>query len=180
MNDQELLRYSRHILLPRSTSKASRQSLDARVLVLGAGGLGSPAAMYLAAAGVGTIVLCDGDTVDLTNLQRQILHAEESVGMAKVLSGARTLERLNPHVRWRRSARLEGATLEEAVGRADLVLDCSDNCNPPCGQSSLCSPSQALGVRCGDPLRRATRGVRLAPDGQPLLSLPVSGRRRCG
>ena len=128
MNDQELLRYSRHILLPEIDIEGQQAILDARVLVLGAGGLGSPAAMYLAAAGVGTIVLCDGDTVDLTNLQRQILHAEESVGMAKVLSGARTLERLNPHVKVEAvAARLEGEALEEAVGRADLVLDCSDN-----------------------------------------------------
>ena len=128
MNDQELLRYSRHILLPEIDIEGQQAILDARVLVLGAGGLGSPAAMYLAAAGVGTIVLCDGDTVDLTNLQRQILHTEESVGTSKVRSGAQTLGRLNPHVRVEAvAARLEGEALEEAVGRADLVLDCSDN-----------------------------------------------------
>ena len=128
MNDQELLRYSRHILLPEIDIEGQQAILDARVLVLGAGGLGSPAAMYLAAAGVGTIVLCDGDTVDLTNLQRQILHTEESVGTSKVLSGAQTLGRLNPHVSVEAvAARLEGEALEEAVGRADLVLDCSDN-----------------------------------------------------
>lgn len=128
MNDQELLRYSRHILLPEIDIEGQQAILDGRALVLGAGGLGSPAAMYLAAAGVGTIVLCDGDTVDLTNLQRQILHAEETVGMAKVDSGARTLARLNPHVRVETLAlRLEGEALEEQVARADVVLDCSDN-----------------------------------------------------
>lgn len=128
MNDQELLRYSRHILLPEIDIEGQQAILDSRALILGAGGLGSPAAMYLAAAGVGTIVLCDGDTVDLTNLQRQILHVEESVGIAKVISGARTLAGINPHVRVEAlGARLEGAALDEQVAKSDIVLDCSDN-----------------------------------------------------
>ena len=80
MNDQQLLRYSRHILLPQLGIEGQERLLAARALVVGAGGLGSPAAMYLASAGLGTIVLCDGDTVDLTNLQRQILHHSASVG----------------------------------------------------------------------------------------------------
>ncbi|MCB1901299.1 MAG: molybdopterin-synthase adenylyltransferase MoeB [Rhodocyclaceae bacterium] len=128
MTDQELLRYSRHILLPEIDIEGQQAILDSRVLVLGAGGLGSPAAMYLAAAGVGTIVLCDGDIVDLTNLQRQILHVEESVGLAKVISGARSLTQLNPHVKVESlGVRLEGSALEEQVASADVVLDCSDN-----------------------------------------------------
>ena len=99
MNDEQLLRYSRHILLPEIGVEGQDRLLRARVLVIGAGGLGSPASMYLAAAGVGTVVLCDDDTVDLTNLQRQILHTAESVGRPKVVSGRETLLRLNPGIR---------------------------------------------------------------------------------
>jgi molybdopterin-synthase adenylyltransferase len=128
MNDDQLLRYSRHILLTEIGVEGQQAFLDARVLVVGAGGLGSPAAMYLAAAGVGTLVLCDGDTVDLTNLQRQILHSADAVGLAKVESGRRTLHRLNPETRVETlDFRLEGAALAEQVRLADVVLDCSDN-----------------------------------------------------
>jgi len=128
MNDDQLLRYSRHILLPEIGVEGQEAILTSRVLVVGAGGLGSPAAMYLAAAGVGTVVLCDGDTVDLTNLQRQILHSAEGVGRLKVESGRDTLLRLNPQARVEALAqRLEGAALDEQVAASDLVLDCSDN-----------------------------------------------------
>jgi adenylyltransferase/sulfurtransferase len=128
MNDDQLLRYSRHILLPQIGIEGQDAIVNARVLVVGAGGLGSPAAMYLAAAGVGTLVLADGDTVDLTNLQRQILHSQEGVGRLKVESGRDTLARLNPEVRVVPLAhRLEGEALEDEVGLADVVLDCSDN-----------------------------------------------------
>ncbi|KON80876.1 molybdopterin-synthase adenylyltransferase MoeB [Azoarcus sp. PA01] len=128
MNDDQLLRYSRHILLPEIGVEGQEAILASRVLVIGAGGLGSPAAMYLAAAGVGTVVLCDGDTVDLTNLQRQILHSAEGVGRLKVESGRDTLLRLNPQARIEPLAmRLDGAALDEQVAAADLVLDCSDN-----------------------------------------------------
>ena len=128
MNDDQLLRYSRHILLPEIGVEGQEAILAARVLVVGAGGLGSPAAMYLAAAGVGTLVLCDGDTVDLTNLQRQILHSAEGVGRLKVESGRDTLLRLNPFARVETVAeRLEGEALDAQVAAADVVLDCSDN-----------------------------------------------------
>ncbi|CAB1367582.1 HesA/MoeB/ThiF family protein [Denitratisoma oestradiolicum] len=128
MNDQQLLRYSRHILLPEIGIEGQQRLLDARVLVVGAGGLGSPAAYYLASAGIGTLVLADGDTVDLTNLQRQILHREAAVGQPKAASGARTLAELNPECRVIPLAeRLEGERLEAEVAAADLVLDCSDN-----------------------------------------------------
>lgn len=128
MNDDQLLRYSRHILLPEIGVEGQEALLAARVLVLGAGGLGSPASMYLAAAGVGTVVLADNDTVDLTNLQRQILHTADSVGDFKVASGARTLHRLNPLARVETLAmRLEGDALDEQVALADVVLDCCDN-----------------------------------------------------
>lgn len=128
MNDDQLLRYSRHILLPEIGVEGQEAILAARVLVVGAGGLGSPAAMYLAAAGVGTLVLADGDTVDLTNLQRQILHTQEAVGRLKVESGRDTLARLNPLAQVEAlGLRLEDGALEEQVARADVVLDCSDN-----------------------------------------------------
>ncbi|ATE60854.1 HesA/MoeB/ThiF family protein [Thauera sinica] len=128
MNDDQLLRYSRHILLPEIDVAGQEAILGARVLVVGAGGLGSPAAMYLAAAGVGTLALADDDAVDLTNLQRQILHSTQAVGQPKVESGRDTLHRLNPLCRVETIARrLEGEALAEQVAAADVVLDCSDN-----------------------------------------------------
>jgi len=128
VNDQELLRYSRHILLPQIGIEGQEKLLAARVLVLGAGGLGSPAALYLASAGIGTLVIADGDTVDLTNLQRQILHRTATIGLPKVASGKATLADLNPecHV-IALQERLAGERLDEEVAAADLVLDCSDN-----------------------------------------------------
>ncbi len=128
MNDNQLLRYSRHILLPQIGIEGQDAIVAARVLVVGAGGLGSPAAMYLAAAGVGTLVLADGDTVDLTNLQRQILHSQKSIGRLKVESGADALVLLNPETRVIPLARrLEDAELDAEIALADVVLDCSDN-----------------------------------------------------
>jgi molybdopterin/thiamine biosynthesis adenylyltransferase len=128
MDDQQLLRYSRHILLPEIGIEGQEKLLAARVLIIGAGGLGSPAAFYLASAGIGTIVLADGDIVDLTNLQRQILHATDSVGRAKAESGRDTLGRINPLCRVvPLCERLVGERLEAEVAAADVVLDCSDN-----------------------------------------------------
>jgi adenylyltransferase/sulfurtransferase len=128
VNDDQLLRYSRHILLPQIGIEGQERLRAARALVLGAGGLGSPAALYLASAGIGTLALADGDTVDLTNLQRQILHRNDAVGRAKVDSGAATLAALNPdcHV-VPLHERLTGERLEQEVARADVVLDCCDN-----------------------------------------------------
>jgi adenylyltransferase/sulfurtransferase len=128
LNDDQLLRYSRHILLPELGVEGQERLLRAHVLVIGAGGLGSPAALYLASAGIGHITLADGDDVDLTNLQRQILHATRSVGRPKVESGRETLAALNPEVGVQPlRGRLEGAGLDEAIRAVDLVLDCSDN-----------------------------------------------------
>ena len=128
MNDGQLLRYSRHILLDALGIEGQERILRSRVLVLGAGGLGSPAALYLASAGVGTLVLADGDTVDTTNLQRQILHTDARVGQLKALSGQIALAAVNPETRVIPvTERLEGAALEAQVAGADLVLDCSDN-----------------------------------------------------
>jgi adenylyltransferase/sulfurtransferase len=128
MTDEQLLRYSRHILLPEIGIEGQQRLVDARVLVVGAGGLGSPAAYYLASAGVGTLALADGDTVDLTNLQRQILHHTGSIGQPKPDSGRDTLSRINPECRViPLRERLTGTRLDEEVAAADVVLDCSDN-----------------------------------------------------
>ena len=128
MNDAQLLRYSRHILLPQIDIDGQQKLLDARVLIIGAGGLGSPAALYLASAGIGTIALADGDNVDLTNLQRQILHRDDTVGIPKVESGLRRLIESNPECKViALHERLAGNRLAAEVALADVVLDCSDN-----------------------------------------------------
>lgn len=128
MNDDQLLRYSRHILLPEIGVEGQEAIAASKLMIVGAGGLGSPAAMYLAAAGVGEIVLCDGDTVDLTNLQRQILHVAESVGRNKAASGHDTLARVNPLTRVSIvEQRLAGDELAAQIAAVDLVLDCTDN-----------------------------------------------------
>ena len=128
MTDEQLLRYSRHILLPEVGVEGQQKLLSASALVIGAGGLGSPAALYLTAAGVGTITLVDGDDVDLTNLQRQILHATESLGKPKAESGRRALARINPEVKVVPvQQRLGDDALDPLVASSSVVLDCSDN-----------------------------------------------------
>lgn len=128
MNDEQLLRYSRHILLDEIGIEGQTKILGAHALIIGAGGLGSPAALYLASAGVGRITLADGDTVDLTNLQRQILHTQERIGQAKALSGQTALAQINPEVVVEPLVqRLEGEQLESLIGQTDVVLDCCDN-----------------------------------------------------
>jgi molybdopterin/thiamine biosynthesis adenylyltransferase len=128
MTDDQLLRYSRHILLDEIGIEGQQRVLDATVLVIGAGGLGSPAAMYLAASGAGRIILADDDDVDLTNLQRQIMHTTERVGQPKVTSGQAALAHINPQVEvLALKERLQGARLQELVAQASVVLDCSDN-----------------------------------------------------
>ncbi len=128
MNDEQLLRYSRHILLNELGIEGQERLRAAHALVVGAGGLGSPAALYLASAGVGELTLVDGDRVDLTNLQRQILHTTERIGVSKANSGRQALVALNPDVHIETvEDRVEGAALEALVERASIVLDCSDN-----------------------------------------------------
>lgn len=128
LSDQQLLRYSRQIMLPEVEIDGQEAWLNSRVLIVGLGGLGSPASIYLASAGVGHLVLVDDDQVDLTNLQRQIVHTTDRVGESKVESARQTLAALNPEIRIDTLAqRLEGEALTEQVQAADLVLDCSDN-----------------------------------------------------
>ena len=143
MNDNQLLRYSRQIMLPLCDIEGQQKLLTAKVLIVGAGGLGSPAAMYLAAAGVGNIVIYDNDIVDLSNLQRQIAHHTPDIGTDKVISTRQTLNNLNPEVKIRAvKQRLEGENLELEVIQADAVLDCSDNFSTRFAINNACVKQQ--------------------------------------
>jgi molybdopterin/thiamine biosynthesis adenylyltransferase len=128
MDDRQLLRYSRHILLDEVGIEGQERVLGARALIVGAGGLGSPAALYLAASGVGRITLVDDDEVDLTNLQRQVMHTTARIGQPKVESGREALMQINPDIEVTAlRERVAGARLHELVAAHDVVLDCSDN-----------------------------------------------------
>ena len=128
MNDNQLLRYSRHILLPKIGYEGQEKLTKSHALIVGAGGLGSPVALYLAASGVGKLTICDFDTVDLTNLQRQIIHTTQSVGINKAVSAQQTIYEINPEIIvqtiQQKSSEAEFKTL---VTNADVVIDCSDN-----------------------------------------------------
>jgi molybdopterin/thiamine biosynthesis adenylyltransferase len=157
MNDEQLLRYSRHLLLDEIGIEAQQRLLAATALVVGAGGLGSPATLYLAAAGVGRILLADDDEVDLTNLQRQILHRQDRIGQAKAASGRRSLLELNPGIEVRAlEQRLDGDSMDEAVAQAQVVLDCCDNFATRHAINRAC-------VRAGVPL---VSGAAIRFDGQ--------------
>lgn len=128
MNDAQLLRYARHILLDELGIEGQEKLLAARVLIVGAGGLGSPAAMYLASAGVGHLILADDDKVEISNLQRQIMHATDRIGMTKVASGLMTLQALNPDIDVQiRTERMDAQALALQIAEVDVVLDCTDN-----------------------------------------------------
>lgn len=128
LSDDQLLRYSRQIMLPELDVAGQSRLLASRVLLIGLGGLGSPVALYLAAAGVGSLVLVDHDSVDLSNLQRQIAHETDAIGRPKVLSAASTIARLNPDVHTLAiPERLTGARLDAEIARADIVVDATDN-----------------------------------------------------
>jgi len=157
MQDQELLRYSRHILLDAIGIEGQERILAAHALVIGAGGLGSPVAMYLAAAGIGTLTVTDHDTVDLTNLQRQIAHRTASVGSPKVESLKRTVHELNPLTQVNAlQIRADSDTLDALVQAADVVLDCCDNFKTRHAVNAAC-------VRHGKPL---VSGAAIQFDGQ--------------
>lgn len=128
MNDDQLLRYSRHILLDDIGVEGQSRILAGRVLMVGAGGLGSPVALYLGTAGVGRLTIVDHDVVDLTNLQRQIVHGMDRLGQPKALSAARGIAAINPEVMVEALVeRADDARLAELVAQADVVLDCTDN-----------------------------------------------------
>ncbi len=128
MNDIQLQRYARHILLNEIGIEGQQRILNANVLIIGLGGLGSPAALYLAATGVGRLTLCDHDQVDLGNLQRQIAHRTSTIGLSKVASACLTISEINPETVCIEAPLLADAIqLEVLVPEADVVLDCSDN-----------------------------------------------------
>jgi molybdopterin-synthase adenylyltransferase len=157
MDDAQLLRYSRHILLSELGPDAQDKFAAAHALIIGVGGLGAPAAQFLAAAGVGTITICDADHVDLTNLQRQILYATSDIGASKVDAAARRLSAVNPEVRIERiAARVGAGELAPLVAAADVVLDCCDNFATRHAVNAAC-------VRAGKPL---VSGAALRFDGQ--------------
>ena len=157
MTDDDLLRYSRHLLLDEIGIEGQQRLLDARALVIGAGGLGSPVALYLASAGVGQITLVDHDTVSLTNLQRQIAHDMGSLDRLKVESAAARMAALNPGVRVRAlPMRADEALLDAEVPPADVVIDCTDNFATRHRVNAAC-------VRHGRPL---VSGAAIGFDGQ--------------
>ncbi len=128
MNDEQLLRYNRHIMLPQIGIEGQQKLCDAHVLIIGLGGLGSPAAMYLATAGVGQLALVDDDTVELSNLQRQIIHRSQNIGDSKVASAKSNLLAINHEIDIATiDHRLNEAALNQQIERADVVLDASDN-----------------------------------------------------
>lgn len=163
MEDVELLRYSRQILLPEIGIEGQEALRGSRALIVGAGGLGSPVAMYLAAAGVGQLVLVDHDQVDLSNLQRQIAHRTVDVGRYKVDSAADTLRALNPLVEVSALARrFEGLDLRDEVLAADVVVDACDNLPTRFDINALC-------VATGTPL---VSGAAIRLEGQLMVWLP--------
>ncbi len=157
MNDDQLLRYSRHILLDAIGVEGQQRLLDSHALVIGAGGLGSPVVLYLGTAGVGRITLIDHDTVDLTNLQRQIVHNLSRVGQPKAESAQQTIAAINPDVQVLPVVqRADADWLAQAVAAADVVLDCSDNFQTRQAVNAAC-------VAAGKPL---VSGAAIGFDGQ--------------
>ena len=170
MDDRQLLRYSRHLLLDDIGIEGQQRLLDSHALIVGAGGLGSPVALYLASAGVGQITLVDDDTVDLTNLQRQIMHTEARVGQPKVASAEAAIGALNPGVRVRKVAqRADEAQLTELAAAADIVLDCTDNF----------ATRQALNRACVATGRPLVSGAAIGFDGQISVYDPRRAASPC-
>lgn len=157
MNDDQLLRYSRHLLLDEVGVEGQERFLAAHALVIGAGGLGSPTALYLATAGVGRLTIVDDDRVDLTNLQRQIIHDMSSLGEPKARSAARRVAALNPEVHVEPvCAHADARLLDELVAGADVVLDCCDNF----------ATRHAVNVACVRHRRPLVSGAAIRFDGQ--------------
>ena len=157
MDDTQLLRYSRHILLEELGIEGQERLLGARALVIGAGGLGSPVALYLGSAGVGQITVVDHDTVDATNLQRQIAHTLERVGQPKADSVRQAIAQINPDPQVRAlTQRADAALLAREVAQADVVLDCSDNF----------ATRQAVNAACVQHGKPLVSGAAIRMDGQ--------------
>ena len=166
LSDSQLLRYSRHVLLPDVGIDGQRKLLASSVLVVGLGGLGSSATMYLAASGVGRLVVADDDRVELSNLQRQIIHATPDVGRPKTDSARSTLRCLNPDVEVETvCARLDAGTLPAQVRRADVVVDGSDNFATRYAVNRAC-------VEAGTPL---VSGAVVRMEGQIAVFVPAPG-----
>jgi|TARA_B110000967_G_C18822961_1_gene529758 molybdopterin/thiamine biosynthesis adenylyltransferase len=128
MNDKQLIRYSRHILLPDIEYEGQLNLINGHILIVGAGGLGSAASIYLAASGIGKITICDFDNVDLSNLQRQILHTDKCIGINKALSAKSSLELINPEVKiFGIEQRLDIEQMKKLADDVDVIIDCSDN-----------------------------------------------------
>ena len=170
MTDDQLLRYSRHILLDDIGVEGQQRLLQSHALVIGAGGLGSPVALYLGTAGVGRLTLVDHDRVDLTNLQRQVAHNRSRVGQPKADSAAQSVRAINPDVQLRALARrADEALLDELVPQADVVLDCSDNFRTRHAVNAAC-------VRHGRPL---VSGAAIGFDGQVSVYNARQGDTPC-
>ena len=170
LDDAQLLRYSRHILLDELGPGAQERFAAAHALVVGMGGLGAPAAQFLASAGVGTLTICDADHVDLTNLQRQILYATGDIGAPKVDAAARRIAAINPDVRVERvAARVGPAELAPLVAAADVVLDCSDNF----------ATRHAVNAACVAARRPLVSGAALRFDGQVAVFDPRAADSPC-
>ena len=170
MNDTQLLRYSRQIMLPQCDIEGQQKILAAKILIIGAGGLGSPAAMYLAAAGIGSIVIYDDDVVELSNLQRQIAHHTPDIGLDKVISTRKTLKKLNPDVKVKAvKQRLAGEQLDFEVMNADVVLDCSDNFSTRFAINKACVKHQTALVS----------GAAIRFEGQVSVFTPGSNNSPC-
>ena len=170
MTDDQLLRYSRHILLDEVGIEGQERMLAAHALIIGAGGLGSPVALYLGSAGVGQLTLVDDDVVDLTNLQRQIAHTQDRVGQAKVASAAQAVRAINPGVQVTGiQQRADAALLDRLVPGASVVLDCSDNYTTRQAVNAAC-------VRHGKPL---VAGAVIRFDAQITVVYPHDATAPC-
>ena len=170
MQDEELLRYSRHILLDDIGIEGQTRILQGHALIIGAGGLGSPAAMYLACSGIGQITLVDDDSVELTNLQRQIAHTTANLGQPKVASAKETLLALNPHVQVNAlTVRADAALLDTLVVQADVVLDCCDNF----------ATRQAVNTACVKHRKPLVSGAAIQMDGQITVYDPRDPTSPC-
>jgi len=170
MNDDQLLRYSRHILLDDIGIEGLERIVAAHMLIVGAGGLGSPAALYLGAAGVGTLTLLDDDVVDLTNLQRQITHTTQRIGYSKVASARQAVQAINPHVCVRPiQQRATMEILAPLVAAADVVLDCTDNY----------ATRQAINVACVRAATPLVSGAAIRFAGQIMVYDPRQANAPC-